>query len=62
MTTVLAIYLIALSLVIVRIMFRDHRTGLCELLSCRNLALLGLILFQLTSVAYSLAASDYSQY
>ncbi len=62
MTTFLAIYLMVLSLVLVRIMFRDHRSGLCDLLSCRNLALLGLILFQLTSVAYSLASADYSHY
>jgi len=62
MTTLLAIYLIVLSLVLVWIVFRDHRSGLCELLSCRNLALLGLILFQLSSVAYSLLASDYSKY
>jgi len=62
MTTLLAIYLIVLSLVLVWIVFRDHRSGLCELLSCRNLALLGLILFQLSSVAYSLLANDYSHY
>ena len=62
MTTLLAIYLVVISLVLVHVMFRDHRSGVCELLSCRNLALLGLILFQLSSVAYSLVASDYSKY
>ncbi len=62
MITFLTIYLVLLAVVLVWIIFRDHRSGVCELLSCRNLALLGLILFQISSVAYSLAADEYSNY
>ncbi len=62
MTTLLAVYLVVISLVLVHVMFRDHRSGVCELLSCRNLALMGLILFQLSSAAYSLVAADYGKY
>ncbi len=62
MTTLIAMFLVLLSIILVVIMFRDHRRGTCELLSCRNLALVGLILFQLTSAAYSLASGDHSNY
>ena len=62
MTTLLAVYLVVISLVLVHVMFRDHRSGVCELLSCRNLALMGLILFQLSSAAYSPVAADSGTY
>ena len=60
MTTLLAMALVLMSIALVAIMFRDHRRGTCELLSCRNIALVGLILFQLGSCAYSLFTGDNS--
>ena len=62
MTTLLAMFLVLMAIALVVIMFRDHHRGTCELLSCRNMALLGLILFQLTSCAYSLYTGDHSHY
>ena len=62
MTTLLAMSLGLMSIALVVIMFRDHRRGNCELLSCRNMALLGLIVFQLSSCAYSLYTGDNSKY
>ena len=60
MTTLLAMTLVLMALALVAIMFRDHQRGTCELLSCRNIALVGLILFQLGSCAYSLFTGDNS--
>jgi len=60
MTTLLAMTLVLMALALVAIMFRDHKRGTCELLSCRNIALVGLILFQLGSCAYSLFTGDNS--
>ena len=62
MTTLIAMFLVLLSIGLIWIMLRDHRRGTCELLSCRNLALVGLILFQLTSAAYSLYSGDHSHF
>ncbi|MCH7812693.1 MAG: hypothetical protein IID40_01605, partial [Planctomycetes bacterium] len=53
---------VLMAIAVVAIMFRDHRRGDCELLSCRNMALVGLILFQLGSCAYSLYTGDHSNY
>lgn len=54
MQTAIALYLILLSGVICIIMMRDHVRGRVELLSLRNFALLGFIVFQLTSAAIPL--------
>ncbi len=62
MTTMLAMTLVLMAIAVVAIMFRDHRRGDCELLSCRNMALVGLILFQLSSCAYSLYTGDHSNF
>lgn len=62
MTTLLGLILVLLALAVVAVMFRDHRLGTCELISCRNVGLIGLILFQLTSCAYSMFTGDNSKY
>lgn len=51
MQGITATYLIFLSLVVVVVILRDHVRGKVELLSIRNFALLGFIVFQLTSGA-----------
>lgn len=62
MTPLLAMSLVLMSIALVAIIIRDHRRGDCELLSCRNIALVGLILFQLSSCAYSLYTGDHSNF
>ncbi len=62
MTTLLAMTLVLMAIALVAVMFRDNHRGRCELLSCRNMALLGLILFQLGSCAYSLYTGDHSNF
>jgi hypothetical protein len=59
MTIAIALYLLVVSAVVVAIILRDHRRGECDLLCIRNVALLGFVIFQLGSAAYSLLASDY---
>ena len=54
MQTAIALYLILLSGVLGVVMIRDHIRGRVELLSVRNFALLGFIVFQLTSAAIPL--------
>lgn len=54
MQTAVALYLVLLSGIVCIIMMRDHIRGRTELLSVRNFALLGFIVFQLTSAAIPL--------
>ncbi len=54
MQQLISVYLFSLALVIVLKMAWDHYRGRVELLSIRNLALVGLIIFQVTSAALRL--------
>jgi hypothetical protein len=54
MTTLLATYLFGLAAAVVLMMLRQHMRGTHELLSLRNFALVGFVLFQLTSGATGL--------
>jgi hypothetical protein len=61
MTTIVAIYLLLLTVVVVALVFRDHRRGTCELLSVRNVALSGFIVFQLTSGGVALLTGNHGR-
>lgn len=54
MTTLVGIYLLVAAFALVLVMLRDHARGTVELLSVRNVAIVGFILFQLTSAAVAL--------
>ena len=62
MTFLVAIYLYAIAVVLIWLMFRQHRQGVCELLSARNLAIAGFILFQLSSTSVALLTENYGDY
>jgi hypothetical protein len=62
MTFLVAIYLYALAIVLIWLMFRQHRLGICELFSVRNVAVAGFILFQLSSPSIALLAGNYGDY
>ncbi len=61
MTTLLGIYLFVLAIGLVVMMFVQHQRGTCEMLSIRNVALLGFIVFQVTSGASALIWNDYGR-
>lgn len=54
MTTAVAFYLLFLAAILVIVMLRDHVRGRTELFSIRNFAILGFIVFQLTSASIAL--------
>jgi hypothetical protein len=54
LTTLVGIYLLVAAFALVLVMLRDHARGTVELLSVRNVAIVGFILFQLTSAAVAL--------
>ena len=54
MTTLVGIYLLVTAVALMAAMLRDHARGTVELFSCRNIAIAGFILFQLTSAAIAL--------
>lgn len=62
MTVVLAIYLYGLAVGLLVFMLRQHQRGQCELLSVRNFAVLGFILFQLTSGGTALLTGTYGAF
>ena len=62
MTAVLAIYLYGLAVGLLVFMLRQHQRGQCELLSVRNFALLGFIVFQLTSSGTALWTGTYGAF
>ena len=62
MTTTVAVYLCVLAAGMIVLMLRQHVNGTCDLISIRNVAILGFILFQLTSPAISLFSGDYGPY
>lgn len=57
-----AIYLFTLSALLVFIMIRQHVKGTRDLLSIRNLAILGFVIFQLTSTALRLYWGRFERY
>lgn len=59
MKTFLALYLLAVAAALGIKMLRDYQLGRHELLSVRNFAIVGFIVFQLTSAAMALATNDY---
>jgi hypothetical protein len=54
LATIIGIYLLVLAGALVVVVLRDHARGTVELLSVRNVAIAGFILFQLTSAAMAL--------
>lgn len=62
MNIIVAMYLFGLSLWVIWLMFKHHSDGTCDLLSIRNFALIGFILFQLTSAAVPLLFGDYGRF
>lgn len=62
MTTTIAVYLCVLAASLFVLMLRQHLNGTCELVSIRNVAILGFILFQLTSPAISLFSGSFHPY
>ncbi len=62
MTAVLAIYLYGLAVGLLVFMLRQHQRGQCELLSVRNFAILGFIVFQLTSSGTALWTGTYGAF
>jgi hypothetical protein len=61
MTIVVAIYLLLLAIVVVALIFRDYNRGTCELLSVRNAALAGFVVFQLTSGGVALLTGNHGR-
>ncbi|MBL1218290.1 MAG: hypothetical protein D8M59_12440 [Planctomycetes bacterium] len=57
-----AIYLFGLSALLIIIMFRQHAKGTRDLLSIRNFAIVGFIIFQLTSTALRLYWGRFERY
>ncbi len=62
MTTLVGVYLLVVALALCVVMLRDHARGTVELFSCRNIAIGGFILFQLTSAAVALFNPDLNYY
>ncbi len=62
MSVLIAIYLYATALVLLAVMLRQHHTGQCPLLSIRNIALMGFIVFQVTSGAMALTVTGFSHF
>lgn len=62
MTTIIALYLYAFAVVICVVMLMHHRKGEAEIFSVRNVALIGLIIFQCTSAAVALLHDDYGKF
>lgn len=62
MTTIIAVYLCVLTASLFVLMLRQHLNGTCELISIRNVAILGFIIFQLTSPAISLFSESFRPY
>ncbi len=54
MTSLIGAYLLVVAVALVLVMLRDHARGTVELLSVRNIAIAGFILFQLTSASVAL--------
>ena len=61
MITLLGMYLFVLAAVIVVMMLRDHQMGRCDLLSVRNIVLLGFIIFQVTSGGIAMISGEYGR-
>lgn len=62
MTILIAILFCLVAVFLVVLVFRQHQSGEVELLSVRNVAILGFIIFQCTSTAIALITEDTSQY
>lgn len=62
MIALIAIYLYVLAAIVVAVMIRQHQTGSCPLLSIRNVALAGFIVFQLSSGAMALTLTGFDHY
>ncbi len=62
MTAALAIFLYGLAIGLLVFMVRQHQRGQCELLSVRNFAFLGLIVFQLASSGTALWTESYGAF
>jgi hypothetical protein len=61
MLYLISVYLLAIAVWLIYVMIRDHARGTCELVSIRNVAILGFILFQLTSPARAMITGDYGR-
>ena len=62
MTAIVAIYLYGLAVGLLLFMLRQHQRGECELLSVRNFALLGFIVFQLASSGTALWTDTFGHF
>lgn len=62
MPVLIAIYLYITAIVLLAVMIRQHHTGQCPLLSIRNVALVGFIVFQVTSGAMALTTTGFGHF